>query len=338
MSESTTVAVNVSAEQQVAQPAAATVAEPARVVSLATRPYSDRNVLTIDLEEWFHVTNFERYIHRDDWAACPTRIDYTLPKLLDLLATYGARATFFTLGWIARRFPTLIRRIADEGHELATHGDEHRLVTRQSPVEFREQLLRSRDAIEQAGGSRVLGHRAPTYSLRKTTDWAIQIMLEEGFEYDSSIFPAGSRRDPKLCDSRFPCLLVDADRGTLVEYPLSTVRVFGCNIPMAGGGYFRLLPYAWIKLAVQRLNGAGQPAIMYLHPWELDPQQPRVNHASWLARFRHYHKLDQAEGKFRRLLSDFRFGSIRDVFWSRTTQRFEEVPQDGWVARDRGEA
>ncbi len=286
-----------------------------------------RNVLTIDLEDWFHVSNFSHQITRDDWHACPTRIQYTVPRLLDLLADYRARATFFTLGWIARQFPSLIQRISDEGHELATHGDEHRLVTSQSPDEFREQLLRSRDSIEQAGGQQVLGHRAPTYSLRKTTDWAIQILLECGFEFDSSVFPFGSRRDPDLCDSRFPCHLMDHGAGMLTEYPLTTLRVMGCNIPIAGGGYFRLFPYPLIKWAILQYNQSGQPAIMYLHPWELDPQQPRVPNASWLARFRHYHQLETTEDKFRRLLTDFEFGSIRDIYWSPITKRYELTPQ-----------
>jgi len=286
-----------------------------------------KNVLTIDLEDWFHVTNFAPYISREDWGGvAPTRIQHTLPLLLDMLVQYDARATFFTLGWIARRFPALIRRIADAGHELASHGDEHRLVTQQSPEQFREQLIRSRDAIEQAGGRDVVGHRAPTYSLRKSTEWAFGVMVEAGFQFDSSVFPFGTRRDPELCDSRFPCR-VRAGSSVLAEYPLTTMRVIGCNIPVAGGGYFRLLPYPLIRLAVQQHNHIGQPAIMYLHPWELDPEQPRVPHASWLAKFRHYHQLDQAETKLRLLLQDFQFGSIRDVFYSPRTRRYEIVPQ-----------
>jgi polysaccharide deacetylase family protein (PEP-CTERM system associated) len=285
-------------------------------------------VLTIDLEEWFHVTNFEPYITREQWGeSYPTRIQHTLPRLLDLLAEYDARATFFTLGWVARRFPALIRRIVESGHELASHGEEHRLVTKQSPEEFRQQLNDSRDVLQQTGGTSVFGHRAPTYSLRKSTDWAFRILLESGFQYDSSVFPFGPRLDRELCDSRFPCRLGMHNAEALVEYPLSTMRFVGNNIPVAGGGYFRLLPYPLIRLAIQQFNQIGQPAIMYLHPWELDTEQPRIEHASWLAKFRHYHQIDQAEPKMRLLLQDFQFGSVRDVFWSPRAKRYEIVPQ-----------
>ena len=285
------------------------------------------NVFTVDLEDWFHVSNFEGVIRREDWPACPTRLQETVPRLLDLLAAHRTHATFFALGWVARRFPGLIRRIAEAGHELATHGDEHRLVTRQTPEEFRDQLVRSREAIEQVSGSPVLGHRAPTYSFRKSTDWAIEILLESGVQFDSSIFPFGARRDPRLCDSRFPCLLYDHGAGALVEYPLSTVQWMGQNIPIAGGGYFRLLPYPVLRWAMRLLNAQGHRVITYFHPWEIDPDQPRVSQASWLARFRHYHQLERTEAKLTRLLSDFRFGSIREVFWSSESGRYEITPQ-----------
>ena len=285
------------------------------------------HVLTIDLEDWFHVTNFENVIRRSEWTAYPTRVQKTLPRLLDLLAEHNARATFFVLGWVARRFPSLLKRIAEAGHELASHGDEHQLITSQSPSEFREQLVRSRDAIEQLSGHRIYGHRAPSYSFRKRTEWVIQILLESGFQYDSSVFPFGPRRDPALCDSHLPCLLTDHGAGVLREYPLSVVEMAGIALPIAGGGYFRLLPYGVVQRGVRQLDRRGVRAIMYFHPWELDPDQPRIASASWLAKFRHYHQLDRMEEKLRRLLSDFRFGSIRDVFWSATTGQYEIVPQ-----------
>ncbi len=285
------------------------------------------NVLSIDLEDWFHVSNFEGVIRREDWPACQTRLQETVPRLLDLLAEHRTHATFFALGWVAERFPALIRRIADTGHELATHGDEHRRVTGLSPGEFQEQLRRSIGTIEQLSGQRVYGHRAPTYSLRKSTDWAIEIMLKAGLQYDSSVFPFGTRQDPELCDSRTPCLIYNHGSGALVEYPLSTWRVAGTNVPIAGGGYFRLLPYCFLRWAMKGLNAQHQRIITYFHPWEFDPDQPRVSQASWLARFRHYHQLEHAEEKLRRLLVDFRFGSFRDVFWSETKGRYELTPQ-----------
>ena len=286
-----------------------------------------RNVMTVDLEEWFHVTNLEPYIDREDWKSCPTRVQHTVPRLLDILAEYRVHATFFTLGWIAKRFPYLIRRISNAGHELATHGEEHRLVTKQTAAEFKEQLITSRDIIEQSSGKPIFGHRAPTYSLRQSTEWAIQILLEAGFQYDSSIYPFGHHRAPGLCDSRFPCYLYDHGSGELSEYPLTTYRLAGCNLPVAGGGYLRLLPYPLIRWAIHQLNRQGHRAIMYLHPWELDPHQPRVKQASCLAKFRHYYQLEHTEMKLRRLLSDFQFGSIREVFWSPQTQRYELAPQ-----------
>lgn len=286
-----------------------------------------RNVLTVDLEDWFHVTNFERYINRQDWKSCQTRVQHTVPRLLDIFAEHRVHATFFVLGWIAKRFPQLMRRISEQGHELASHGDEHRLVTHQTSAEFKEQLIASRDSIEQSAGQPIFGHRAPTYSLRHSTSWAIQILLEAGFRYDSSVYPFGPHRDPELCDSRFPCHLYDHGSGVLTEYPLTTYRLAGLNLPVAGGGYLRLLPYPLVRWAIRRMNQQGWPAITYLHPWEIDPHQPRVPQASWLAKFRHYHRLDQTETKLRRLLSDFKFGSIREVFWSPQTQRYELVPQ-----------
>lgn len=285
------------------------------------------NVLSIDLEDWFQVSNFEGVIRRKDWPACQTRLQETVPRLLDLLAEHRTHATFFALGWVAQRFPALIRRIADAGHELATHGDEHRRVTDLSPEEFQEQLRRSIDTIEQLSGRRVYGHRAPTYSLRKSTDWAIEIMLKMGLQYDSSIFPFGARQHPEFCDSRTPCLIYNHGSGALVEYPLSTWRTAGINVPIAGGGYFRLLPYSFLRWTMEQLNAQGQRVITYFHPWEFDPGQPRVSQASWLSRFRHYHQLEYAEEKLRRLLSDFQFGSFHDVFWSETTGRYEVEPQ-----------
>ncbi len=289
--------------------------------------HSMLNVLTIDLEDWFHVTNFEGVIRREDWSICPSRLQYSVPRLLDLLDEFQARATFFTLGWVARQCPELIKRIQARGHELASHGDDHQLVTQQSAAEFEAQLHRSCDTIEQLTGQPVKGYRAPSYSFRKSTEWVIPILLERGLEYDSSIFPLGARRDSRLCDSRFPCWIQNHGSGTLAEYPLSTARWAGMNVPIAGGGYFRLLPYNLVSRGVQALNRQGHRAVMYLHPWELDPGQPKVTQAPWLARFRHYHQLHRTEQKLRCLLREFRFGSIRDVFWSPRSNSYDIVPQ-----------
>ncbi|MDD5218321.1 MAG: DUF3473 domain-containing protein [Candidatus Omnitrophica bacterium] len=285
------------------------------------------NVLTIDVEDWFHVTNFENHIRRDDWDRCETRIQYTMPLLLDLLEEHNTRATFFVLGWVAERFPWIVRRIAEAGHELASHGQDHHLITDITPENFRRQIWKSRDVVEQVTGELLRGYRAPSYSLRKSTDWAISVMLEAGFEYDSSVFPFGFRCDPAWRHACFPYRIYDQGVDFVTEYPLATIPCAGHNMPIAGGGYFRLLPYGVIRWAVREINRKGFPAIMYLHPWELDPDQPRVHEASWLAKFRHYHQLGNTESKLTQLLRDFRFYSIRDVFWSRESQRYENVPQ-----------
>ncbi|MDP3920513.1 MAG: DUF3473 domain-containing protein [Candidatus Omnitrophota bacterium] len=294
---------------------------------LLRRSSSPKNILTIDVEDWFHVTNFESQLPFSRWNKLASRIQYSMPRLLDLLAKYRAHATFFTLGWVARRFPSLVKRIVREGHEIASHGENHRLVRGQRPREFRNQLVASRDILEQISGEAVKGHRAPSYSLDSSTLWSVGILFESGFEYDSSVFPFGFRRDPEWCDKRFPCRLGDDGLGSIAEYPLSTLRLAGRNLPVAGGGYFRFLPYSFTRWAVKQLNEEGHSAVMYLHPWELDPGQPRVRNAPWLSRFRHYHRLESAEAKFSRLLADFRFHSIRDVYWSRWTERYEITPQ-----------
>jgi len=286
------------------------------------------NALTIDLEDWFHVTNFEKSISRKRWDYYPSRIPHTAPRLLDLLAEYEVHATFFVLGCVARRFPALVRRIDRAGHEIASHGDQHRLLTDQTAGEFKEQLITSRDVLEDCVGKKIHGHRAPSYSFRKSTDWAIDILLECGFQYDSSIFPFGSRLDSKLSDERFPCYLRSGAGEKLLEIPLSTMRVLGTNIPIAGGGYFRLLPYWITHRGIAKINQDGLPAITYFHPWEIDPHQPRVEIAGWLSKFRHYYDLEHTETKLRKLLSEFRFDSIRNIFWSPDSERYETIPQN----------
>lgn len=285
------------------------------------------NMMTIDVEEWFHVTNFEPYITRGEWVQCESRIEYGLTRMLDLFKTYNAKATFFCLGWVAERVPALIKRIAREGHELASHGQNHKTVTYQTPEEFRRQLVDSKQIIERISGERVDGFRAPSYSIGQRTDWAVQILLESGYRYDSSAFPFGFRREPGWCDTRFPRMFYAHGLGELAEYPLSTYPLLGQNLPIAGGGYFRLFPYWLIKKCISKLNEQGHPAIMYLHPWELDPKQPRVTQANWLVKFRHYHGLEKAFHKLERLLQDFDFYSIRDVYWSRERNAYAIKPQ-----------
>lgn len=286
-----------------------------------------RNILTVDVEEWFHVTNFAPYFRVEDWDHCDFRIQESLPLLLDVIAQYNAKATFFVLGWIAERHPFLIKRIANEGHEIATHGQNHQVVTKQSPDEFLKQLIESRDILEQLTGQPVKGHRAPSYSLNRETPWAVERLLEAGMQYDSSVFPFGFRRDSEWCEERFPCWMFNSEFGSLAQYPLTTFRLLGHNLPIAGGGYFRLLPYGLIRWGIASLNRMGHGANMYIHPWELDPGQPRMKQASRLAQFRHYYGLEHTKTKLERLLSEFRFFSFRDVYWSDWTSRYEIHPQ-----------
>ncbi len=300
----------------------APLVRPPQIAPIKEAPTTLMNALTIDLEEWFHVTNFEGVIKRREWPGLETRVQETMPRLLDVLDEFNTKATFFTLGWVAREFPWIIKRLEASGHEIASHGDEHKLLVNQTPKQFRDQLVRSRDVLEQLAQQPVVGHRAPSYSLRWSTRWAVDIMIEEGFLYDSSVFPFGPRKESRLCSSRVPCMLDVQGLGSLTEYPLSIEKVYGVDLPIAGGGYFRFLPLNLIKQGIKQINERGQRYIMYLHPWEIDPDQPRVHKASWLAKFRHYHQLHKTEDKLRELLSEFQFGSIRDIFWSEEKQKY----------------
>lgn len=291
-----------------------------------TAPKAVFNVMTIDLEEWFQVTNFEKVIKRSDWDHCPSRVKECVSLLLDIFVKHQVRATFFTLGWVARRHPDLIRRIHNAGHEVASHGFDHHLVTTMTPAEFRKQLVESKDILEQILGKAVYGYRAPSYSFRSETHWVIEELLNAGILYDSSIFPFALRRNPELCDSKFPCLIRRGERH-LTEYPLSIVKLYGIDMPIAGGGYFRFLPYKIVRQGIQKLNQAEQTAILYFHPWEFDPGQPRVANASWLSKFRHYNNLNRNESKFLQLVKDFRFASFKDIFWNEQENKYDIRPQ-----------
>ena len=289
-------------------------------------PDTTINVMTIDLEEWFQVTNFENIIPRSKWDQCESRINEVVPRLLDIFSEHHVRATFFVLGWLAERYPDLIRRISREGHEIASHGYDHRLVTTMTRDEFRQQLIQPKEILEQALGGPVHGYRAPSYSFSKGNDWVIDELLNAGFLFDSSIFPFGARKNSELCFSKLPCSL-SREGGALMEYPLSIVNLHGMDVPIAGGGYFRLLPYAIVKQGIQKLNRQGTPAIMYFHPWEFDPDQPRVTTASVLATFRHYVNLEKNEAKLIRLVKEFHFASVKDVFWNGTEGKYDSSPQ-----------
>ncbi|MCK6554782.1 DUF3473 domain-containing protein [Candidatus Binatia bacterium] len=271
------------------------------------------NALTVDVEEYFHPNAMDDAVDPGQWDGLPHRVEGNTFKVLDLLDELDTRATFFVLGWVAERWPGLVRDIARRGHEVASHGYAHRLVYKLGADGFRADVVRGKRILEEALGDRVTGFRAASWSIVAGTPWAFDILVEEGFEWDSSVFPV--RHDiygiPGF--SRFP-VRIRCTAGTLLEIPPSTVRFAGMTLPVAGGGYFRLLPYAVTRWAIRRINRVdGAAAMVYVHPWEFDVDQPRLA-ARASARLRQYANLAQTERRLRRLLRDHRFAPLRDVF------------------------
>lgn len=248
---------------------------------------------------------------RERWDAMPSRVEDSTRRLLDLFARHEARATFFVLGWVAERHGKLVREIADRGHELACHGYGHELVYDLGPERFRRDLRRARDAIRDAAGVEVEGYRAPSYSITRDSLWALPILVEEGFTWDSSIFPIRHHRYGIPDFHRHPVLL-DVGGARLREFPLTTLRLGPLNLPLAGGAYLRFLPPALFRLGFARLAAAGEPTVLYLHPWEVDPEQPRQP-VGWKVRVNHYHNLHRVEARLRRLLESHPFAPLGDV-------------------------
>ena len=263
---------------------------------------------TVDVEEYFQVSAFDAVLTRDEWAARPRRLDRTIPLLLDQLARHQSRGTFFTLGWVARHEPAVVRQIADAGHEIASHGFWHRRVNTLTPAAFREDLRSSKKALEELAGQPVLGYRAPSFSISPGTEWAFDVLLEEGFRYDSSLFPIRRRDYGYPSAPRVPHAIRRAG-GTLVEFPMATVRLPGLTLPAAGGGYLRQLPFGLIRRAFRDASARRSSATFYIHPWELDPDQPRLP-VGMLTRVRHYRGLSRTLGRIEALLNEFRFTSI----------------------------
>ena len=290
------------------------------------RPADSRivNAMTIDVEDYFQVSAFEGVAPRHRWDSFESRVCANTDRLLAIFEETGVTATFFVLGWVAERYPDLVRRITAQGHEIASHGFAHRLVYDLTRAAFRDDVRRSKDLLESASGTRVLGYRAPSYSVTPRSLWALDILIEEGFTYDTSIFPIHHDRYGIPLSPRAPYVL-EREAGTLIEAPGSAIRLGPVNLPVGGGGYFRLLPYGWTHWGISRINGHEQrPAIFYLHPWEIDPEQPRLP-AGRLGRLRHYRNLDQTEGRLRRLLSDFRFGPMRELLQPLNNRRTAAV-------------
>ena len=266
------------------------------------------NYLTIDVEDYFQVAAFEKVIQPATWENYPSRVEQNTTRILDLLDTYGVKGTFFIVGWTAERFPGLVKEIVTRGHEIGCHSYQHQKIYNQTPEEFRRDTQKAKDILEQASGQPVVGYRAPTYSITKKSLWAFDILQELGFKWDSSIFPI---RHDNYGIPDAPRFAYKMPNHNLIEYPISTALLWGRKIPVAGGGYFRILPYWFTKMALKKINQQEQqPFVFYLHPWEADPDQPRVSHAGWKSRFRHYHNLGKTEERLHRLLKEFRFGPI----------------------------
>jgi polysaccharide deacetylase family protein (PEP-CTERM system associated) len=270
------------------------------------------NAMTVDVEEWFQVSNFDALVDRSAWDSYPSRVVDSTRTLLSLLEMRDTRATFFVLGWVAERQPDLVAEIADAGHEVASHGYGHELVYRLSPEAFAEDLTRSLDALMRCGVASVEGYRAPSFSMDARTRWAWDVLAERGIKFDSSIYPVRHPRYGTPEFSRFPVTLRTPERQTVREFPLTTLRVLGNNVGASGGGYLRVFPPAIIRTAITQANRAGHPAVVYVHPWELDPAQPRLP-VRGLGRVTHYTNLAATYDRLDDLLARFRFGTMTDA-------------------------
>jgi polysaccharide deacetylase family protein (PEP-CTERM system associated) len=276
------------------------------------------NAMTVDVEDYFQVSAFAGVVSQSQWSSHESRVCANTDRLLRIFEEFDVRATFFVLGWVAERFPELVQRIQRASHELASHSYDHGLVYDKTPESFRQDLQRARVVIEQAAGVAVRGYRAPSYSITERSLWALDVLVSEGYHYDSSIYPIRHDRYG-IPTWRRHIHKVDRPQGSLWELPGSTIRRVGTNLPIGGGGYFRLLPYWWTRNGIRALNTIeNRPAIFYLHPWEIDPDQPRLN-GSAMSRVRHYHNLHRTETRLRRLLGEFRFGPISDVLGERAS-------------------
>jgi len=287
---------------------------PARpsITAPSAPPTAQANAMTVDVEDYFQVYAFFHCIPRESWDRYACRVEANVDRILAQFAAAGVSATFFTLGWIAERHKTMVRRIVDAGHELASHGYDHRRVDRMDPAAFREDLRRTRGILEDAGGTAVRGYRAPTFSIGATTPWAFDVIAEAGHRYSSSVNPVRSDNYGMPDAPRIPYRPAGTD---LWEFPMTTARLFGRNLPCSGGGYFRLLPYALFRHGFTgATEGEGQPGIFYFHPWEVDPKQPRVPACGWKSRLRHYTNLARMSAKVDRLLADFAWDRIDRVF------------------------
>jgi polysaccharide deacetylase family protein (PEP-CTERM system associated) len=275
------------------------------------------NAFTVDVEDYFQVSALAPAIARDSWFEREYRVEANTDRVLAALADHGVHGTFFVLGWIAEKSPGLVRRIAAAGHEIASHGYSHELIYSQSPSEFRTETAVSKNRLEDIIGARVTGYRAASFSITERSLWALDVLIDLGFEYDSSVFPIRHDRYGIPGASRDPGRISAPSGRTIVEFPMAAAEFLGMQVPVSGGGYFRIFPYWLTRAGLGRINGKrGQPFVFYMHPWEVDPGQPRID-VGFVSRFRHYTNLDKCETRLRRLLKEFRFAPMRSVLLER---------------------
>jgi polysaccharide deacetylase family protein (PEP-CTERM system associated) len=271
------------------------------------------NAFTVDVEDYYQVSAFAGSVRKDEWTTYESRVERNTHRLLDLIERYGTKGTFFVLGWVAEQHPGLVREIRSRGHEIASHGYSHDLVYNQKPEVFRNETLRSKQFLEDTIGEAVQGYRAASYSVTRRSLWAIDILVEAGFSYDSSIFPISHDRYGIPAAPRLPFRLELESGGSIREFPLTTVRFSRLSLPVAGGGYFRILPYAFTRAGFSRVNRDDRaPGVFYLHPWEIDAEQPRLNGGA-LSKLRHYTNIHRCEQRLERLLTDFAWAPMGQV-------------------------
>jgi polysaccharide deacetylase family protein (PEP-CTERM system associated) len=281
------------------------------------------NGFTVDVEDWYQVSDFDAVIQRTEWDRYESRVEQNTERILRLLDEAGVKGTFFVLAWNAERHPQVVRRIAAAGHEIASHGYAHRVVWEQTPDEFREDILRAKGILEQITGTPCVGYRAPSCTITPRSVWALDILIDNGFRYDSSLIPIHDSTGGFPDTPRFPHIVRERDGRTLVEFPVTTARVFGRNVPLGGGGYLRVFPYHYLAWGMRWINRReSQPTMFYIHPWEIDPGQPRIKTAGRRGFSTHYVGLRSAENKVRRLLKEFRFGTMSQVLESDPSLRF----------------
>jgi polysaccharide deacetylase family protein (PEP-CTERM system associated) len=306
------------------------------------------NAMTVDVEDYFHASAFDRVVSRESWATRESRVVGNTEVLLECFERADVKATFFILGWVAERFPQLVRDIASGGHEVASHGFHHQLIYTLTLEQFREDVRRAKAAIEDASGRQVRGYRAPSFSIVHPSLWALDVLIEEGYSYDASIFPIRHDRYG-IPDAPRGTHLIDRNRRkqerraqernssrraaapatrNIIEVPAATVRLGNRNLPIAGGGYFRLLPYAWTHWGMTRANASGEPVVFYIHPWEIDPEQPRLP-VGRVTRRRHYGGLNKTLDRLERLFTDFAFSTVADTLVEPSSAA---IPEDAGLA------